>query len=108
MQAHSIAIIGAGFSGTLLSLQLLRHCSPNTRISLIEQAPSFGPGLAYSTGCPEHRLNVPAGKMSAFPDRPNDFLEFLGRQPASALGGLIPDAGSFVPRQLYGRYLRSL
>ena len=78
MQAHSIAIIGAGFSGTLLSLQLLRHCSPSTRISLIEQAPGFATGLAYATTCAEHRLNVPAGKMSAFPDRPNDFTGISG------------------------------
>jgi len=108
MQPHSIAIIGAGFSGTMLSLQLLRHCSPGTRIQLIEQAPGFGTGLAYASVCPEHRLNVPAGRMSAFPDRPHDFLEFLGRQPANVLGGTVPDAGSFVPRQLYGRYLQNL
>jgi uncharacterized NAD(P)/FAD-binding protein YdhS len=108
MQPHSIAVIGAGFSGTLLTLHLLRHCPPATSIRLIEQSPGFGTGLAYATACSEHRLNVPAGRMSAFPDRPRDFLDWLERQPAGVLGGQIPDAGSFVPRQLYGRYLQSL
>lgn len=108
MQAPSIAIIGAGFSGTLLSLQLLRHCSPATRILLIEQSAAFATGLAYRTSSPEHRLNVPAGKMSAFPDRPRDFLDWLERQPAEVLGSLTPEPGSFVPRQLYGLYLQQL
>jgi uncharacterized NAD(P)/FAD-binding protein YdhS len=108
MQPHSIAIIGAGFSGTLLSLQLLRHGAANTRILLIEQTPEHGTGLAYASACSEHRLNVAAGRMSAFPDRPNNFLDWLQRQPSDVLGGATPDAGSFVPRHLYGRYLRSL
>ncbi len=105
MQPPAIAIIGAGFSGTLLALQLLRHGSPNTRIRLIEQSPRFGTGLAYASACDGHRLNVPAGRMSAFPDRPRDFLDWLERH---APGDPMPEAGSFVPRHLYGRYLQGL
>ncbi len=103
----TIAVIGAGFSGTLLSLHLLRRCPPSTRVTLIERNRQFGLGTAYATGNPSHLLNVPAGRMSAFHDRPLDFLNWLQRQP-DLLGDLQPVASSFVPRSLYGTYVRSL
>ena len=31
----TIAIVGAGFSGTLLALHLLRHCPPPTKLILM-------------------------------------------------------------------------
>ena len=45
MGATSIAVVGAGFSGTLVSLHLLRRCPPGTRITLIERNRQFGLGL---------------------------------------------------------------
>ncbi len=97
----TVAIIGAGFSGTLLTLHLLRRCPRTTRIHLIERNSRFGPGAAYSTGNASHLLNVPAGRMSAFRDRPQDFQEWLAASN--------PDTPpSFVPRGLYGDYIRRL
>ena len=43
----TIAVIGAGFSGTLLSLHLLRRCPPPTRLVLIERNSQFGRGLGH-------------------------------------------------------------
>ena len=100
----TIAIVGAGFSGTLLCLHLLRHCPPSTRLVLIERHSQFGRGLAYSTGNPSHILNVPAARMSAFHDRPGDFVAWLSTQPEAA--SLGPD--SFAPRRLFGAYIRAL
>jgi uncharacterized NAD(P)/FAD-binding protein YdhS len=98
----TIAIVGAGFSGTLLALHLLRRSAPPTRLVLIERNSQFGRGLAYATGNASHILNVPAGRMSAFHDQPDDFLGWLrtSGQPA--------DAGAFVPRQVFGAYVRAL
>jgi uncharacterized NAD(P)/FAD-binding protein YdhS len=104
----TIAVIGGGFSGTLLSLHLLRHCPPPTRLLLIERNSQFGRGLAYSTGNANHFLNVPAGRMSAFHDRPNHFLEWLTKLPDDQREGVVPTAGTFVPRQLFGNYVRTL
>jgi uncharacterized NAD(P)/FAD-binding protein YdhS len=108
MAETSIAIIGAGFSGTLLSLHLLRRCPPATKIYLIERNRQFGRGQAYSTPNPSHLLNVPAGRMSAFHDQPSHFLDWLQAQPESELMGVVPAAGTFVPRELFGAYVRSL
>ncbi|WP_189043238.1 FAD/NAD(P)-binding protein [Aliidongia dinghuensis] len=101
----AIAIIGAGFSGTLLALHLLRRTPASVRVVLIERHNRFAQGPAYATGNPSHLLNVPAGRMSAFHDRPSDFLEWLARQPDAA-----SDVGpaSFVPRRQFGVYIRQL
>jgi uncharacterized NAD(P)/FAD-binding protein YdhS len=102
----TVAVIGAGFSGTLLALHLLRHCPSGTHIHLIEKNSRFGRGLAYSTGNPNHLLNVPAGRMSAFSDRPHDFVDWL-RTGAPADGAPV-DGASFVERSVFGRYVRHL
>lgn len=93
-----VAIVGGGASGTLQALHLLR--SGVDGIVLIERAHEPGRGVAYSTRRPEHLLNVPARRMSAFPDDPGHFLRwFAGR------GGGAED---FAPRMLYGNYLTEL
>ena len=97
----TFAIVGAGFSGTLLALHLLRRI----RVILIERQNRFAQGPAYATGNPSHLLNVPAGRMSAFHDRPEDFFEWLSRQP-DAPSDFGP--GSFAPRRQFGAYIRQL
>ena len=37
MHSTTIAVVGAGFSGTLLALHLLRRCPWTTRVVLIER-----------------------------------------------------------------------
>ena len=41
--------------------------------------PAFARGAAYATPIPLHLLNVRAANMSAYPDRPTHFLEWLQR-----------------------------
>jgi uncharacterized NAD(P)/FAD-binding protein YdhS len=108
MTQQTIAIIGAGFSGTLLALHLMRQCSPQTRIILIERNEHFGRGAAYSTGNSSHLLNVPAAKMSAFQARPSDFLDWLKTRSPEQLDGVQPLPTTFVPRALFGRYIGDL
>ncbi len=101
---RTLAIAGAGFSGTMLALHALRCAPPGTAIVLIERGHWFGQGAAYTTGNPSHLLNVPAGRMSAFYDRPGDFLEWLHKRP----GWENSTGQSFVSRQAYGAYIRHL
>ena len=90
MQAPTIAIVGGGFSGTMVSLCLQSFSPVGTRICLIERRGRFASGTAYGSSNPNHLLNVPAGRMGAFPDMPLDFLRWLQAQPASRLGGIEP------------------
>ena len=102
----SIGIVGAGFSGALLVVHLLRYCRPGDKVYLIEKRAGFGRGLAFSTTNQNHLLNVRAGNMSAFQDRPEHFVEWLQRR--SVDDGPAPDGNSFVSRRRYGTYVRSL
>jgi uncharacterized NAD(P)/FAD-binding protein YdhS len=108
MSQQTIAVVGAGFSGTLLALHLLRQCSPNIRILLAERNEQFGRGAAYATGNSSHLLNVPASRMSAFQSRPDDFLDWLRRLPAEEREGVEPSPTTFVPRSIFGRYIQDL
>jgi uncharacterized NAD(P)/FAD-binding protein YdhS len=101
-----IAIVGAGFSGTLLGLHLLRKCPPSVSVTLIERAVQFGRGAAYATGNPNHLLNVPAGRMSAFQDKPGDFLNWLEKRPDTGMASVAEN--SFAPRKHFGAYVRHL
>ncbi len=105
-----IAVLGAGFSGTLLACHLLRRATQPLRILLIERSGTFGLGLAYGTTDPGHLLNVSAGAMSAWPDDPTHLLRWLERE-RTALQPLLPDgaeAHTFIPRCVYGRYLQAV
>ena len=97
----SIVIVGGGFSGSLLALHLLGGRRPPAHIHLVERGPAFGRGLAYSTRLPEHLLNVRAGNMSAYPDRPTHFQDWLAEAT-----GRPSDPFSFAPRWVYGDYLQ--
>ena len=101
----SVAIVGAGFSGSLVAIHLMRQ-SVDLQVTLVEKRGRFGPGLAYSTTNDAHLLNVPAGKMSAFAAEPAHFFGWLRDRKYHALPHLTSE--SFVPRRLYGRYLEDL
>ncbi|WP_112382501.1 FAD/NAD(P)-binding protein [Sphingomonas carotinifaciens] len=98
--ADHVVIVGAGFSGTLLAINLLRHQGP--RVTLVERRPEqLARGVAYSAAHPDHLLNVRAERMSALPDEPGHFVEWLAREGEG-------DRHSFVPRRIYGAYLRAM
>ena len=105
---RNIAIIGAGFTGSLTALHLLKHARPGDRIDLIERNAQFGRGLAYSTGNPNHLLNVRAGNMSAYADAPDHFVQWLRKLPKATRAMLseYPGPTTFVPRGLYGSYIQ--
>lgn len=102
MPITEIAIVGSGFSGLLAALQLLRRTT-TTRIYLIERTAEFGRGLAYGSADPGHLLNIRASNMSAFPEEPSHFLDWL---KICAPRGM--DHQAFASRQLFGTYLQTL
>jgi uncharacterized NAD(P)/FAD-binding protein YdhS len=101
--ACSIAIVGGGASGALMTAHLLKCAGDAICLILIEPRAQIGGGLAYATENESHRLNVRASNMSAFPDDPDHFWRWL-----RANGHRSEDRFCFVPRLVYGRYLGSL
>jgi uncharacterized NAD(P)/FAD-binding protein YdhS len=106
----TIAIVGAGFSGCLVAVHLLKTANRPLLIELIDRSHEIGPGVAYSTHDTSHLLNVSAGKMSAFSDDPGHLLRWLDYN-RSELAAFLPDdlnASSFIPRHIYGLYIQSI
>jgi uncharacterized NAD(P)/FAD-binding protein YdhS len=97
--SRTYAIVGAGFSGMAVAVQLLKRLREPARVVLVNRSLSFGRGLAYGTNSPSHLLNVPAGRMSMDPGDEAGFVDFLRSR------GLPYKGGDFVPRSLYGDYL---
>lgn len=125
-----IAIIGMGFAGTTTAIRLMQLASVKIRLLLIEQQrpQAFG-GLAYGSDglLRDHYLNIHAGRISMFRERPDDFLKWADedtdlKQMYDALGITDPERidaqlaaewkdrltfyeSSPVPRLIYKLYL---
>lgn len=82
-----------------MAINLLRHQGPSA--VLIERNVRFGKGLAYSTAHNGHLLNVRAANMSALPDDPDHFCQWLAQRGHT-------DQSAFVSRAVYGDYLSDL
>jgi uncharacterized NAD(P)/FAD-binding protein YdhS len=98
---RTIVIVGAGFSGTVVAINLLRLTRERPlRVVLVDRAQTAR-GVAYAKRPYPYLLNVPAGRMSATSGDPLEFLAFAQRR--------LPHATSddFLPRELYGDYLES-
>ncbi|MFJ9821239.1 FAD/NAD(P)-binding protein [Streptomyces sp. NPDC101151] len=102
-ERYTVAVVGAGAAGALTALHLCetatRRRTPLTLV-LIDPAPEAGRGTAYATPDPRHRLNVPAGGMSCYPDEPGHFTRWLCRHGEPAV-----TAADFATRYRYGAYL---
>src|SRR4051812_35850737 len=89
-----VAIIGGGFSGTMVAAQLAVRGIASV---LVDGSGRAGKGVAYSTTEPAHLLNVRAEGMSAWADDPDHFVRRF-----EAEGG---ERRGFAERRLFGRYL---
>lgn len=99
MNMACVIIVGGGASGALAAAQLLLQGAE--QVTLLEPAAELGRGMAYSTTCPLHLLNVRAGDMSAFPDDREHFLRWLEQTWPGEYSTC-----SFAPRSSYGEYFR--
>jgi uncharacterized NAD(P)/FAD-binding protein YdhS len=104
----TIALVGGGFCGTLTAVNLARLTTKNLRIILVNHRHPTGRGVAYGTRRPEHLLNVVARNMSAFPDLPSHFVDWLANRADFAQFALADLREQFVPRRVYGDYLQDL
>jgi len=94
MTRRRVAIIGAGFSGAAVAVQLMKRGRAAPDVLLIERNARFGPGLAYGVNNKSLLLNVRASNISAFADKPDHFAKWLGG-----------DSTRFAERAKYGAYI---
>src|SRR5512146_1808960 len=99
---RSIAVIGAGLSGTLVALNLLKASTDRSiSIKLIDSRAETDLGPAYSSD-EGYLLNVRAGLMGAVAGEPEHFWQWVQNKKINA------DKTDFLPRKLYREYIKEL
>ncbi|MDZ5650161.1 FAD/NAD(P)-binding protein [Nitrospirillum sp. BR 11828] len=108
--AARVVILGGGFSGAVAALHLARAVTVPVDIDIVEPRPLLGGGVAYSTPDPQHRINVPAARMSAFSADMGHFDRWLRRSGVLATDpqALVKGGHIFASRLEFGRYLDGL
>ncbi len=100
-----IAIIGAGASGTITAINLLKKLQQPASIFLIEKRnEGLYRGAAYSSQLDYEPLNVYAGRMSLYNDNDDDFYNWILENKKSC-EEITHE--SFVSRRWYGEYLET-
>lgn len=98
----TITIIGAGLSGTLLSINLLQQGSPERiKINWIDRNSENEMGFAYST-TKDYLLNVPVELMGAFSSDPEHFMNWVRKRDIRV------KSGDYLPRKLYRQYIQEI
>jgi uncharacterized NAD(P)/FAD-binding protein YdhS len=105
-----VVIVGGGFSGAFCAAELAAKAAGPVRIVVVEPRPVLGAGVAYSAADPAHRINVPAARMTLFPEDPTHFDRWL--RAGDALAGdaeaLWSDGHAYPRREVFGRYVAGL
>lgn len=109
-----VAVIGMGFSGIVSAYNLVLEATRPFTILLFDDSQNSVRGVAYSTNCPFHLLNVPADNMGALSSDPKHFYSWLQASPQEwrkknpSFQDIQFDSKSFVPRMIYGCYLEHI
>lgn len=103
-----IIVVGGGFTGAAFILHAIRSLRCPIEFEVIEPADELGRGVAYRATHALHRINVPAERMSLFPDDPLHAARWFFDK------GILPGDGSsadaaghhYVARSDYGAYIQ--
>jgi uncharacterized NAD(P)/FAD-binding protein YdhS len=99
------AVIGGGLSGALFALKMAR-ARPGWTVTVIDERPKLGLGVAYGACADHHLLNVPASRMElGLVPSFQDWLQAHPDETAEAVAESGDLSAAFLPRALFGRYL---
>jgi uncharacterized NAD(P)/FAD-binding protein YdhS len=104
-ESFDVAIIGGGYTGAVLALQLLRRAPAGTKIAVIEPRAELGSGVAYATLAEQHCINVPADRMGVSAAPPDRFDIWLKTRHPELIGDGDPEH-TYVPRRWFGIFVR--
>jgi len=105
----TLCVVGGGFTGAAAAIACLTRIDTPFRLVMIEPNSSLGRGVAYGSHHPLHLLNVRTRDLSVRAGQPGDFLNWAFRQldQGENHAGLHDGLGhTFLPRQLFGEYVR--
>ncbi|MGD9805056.1 MAG: FAD/NAD(P)-binding protein [Hyphomicrobiaceae bacterium] len=100
-----IVIVGGGFSGAVVAVELLRTLQPGHSIVIYEPTDEIGRGIAYAKGPEHHLLNVPAHMLSVPPDDEGHFRDWVLARFAQSSRLRESDGAYFFPRTWFGTYV---
>lgn len=107
----TVAIVGGGFTGGAIALHLAEKAGKNGGFDIVvfEPRARLGAGLAYDTQEDVHRINVPAGRMSLYPDVPEHFQTWIEKTDAlkGDLQAFAADGLPYPRREVFGRYVEA-
>jgi uncharacterized NAD(P)/FAD-binding protein YdhS len=104
-----IVVIGGGFSGAFCAAELAEKSPVAVAIAVVEPRPVLGSGVAYSATDPAHRVNVPATRMTIFPDSPADFDCWVRQSGVFEEDPeAIWDGYAYPRRAVFGQYISAL
>ena len=92
----------------MTAVHLMEKAAGAMELIIINQKETFAKGIAFNPYSRRHLLNVTTARMSAFPDRPDHFLDWVLRQDAFKDKNKALIAHAFLPRYLYGEYLSDI
>jgi len=107
-RGYRIAIVGAGFTGAMVAVHLLRNARNPIELMLFDRRGTFGRGLAYSARNPQHLLNT-LQRLRAGIERMRRIVADTGRDPRHIAvayrvqrhGGGIPALADNGERRLF-------
>ena len=116
MARYHIVIVGGGAVGVSTAHHLvdeLDRCSLHAAVdvTMLERSSIVGPGLAYSDDEPTNLLNTRAGSISVVYGERDHFYTWLQRSPEKwrdRYPTLRIEPRAFLPRSLFGLYLRDV
>jgi uncharacterized NAD(P)/FAD-binding protein YdhS len=107
--SYEVCVIGGGFTGVAGAIACLAHIKTPFRLVMVEPGSALGRGVAFGGHHPLHLLNVRTRDLTLRASQPGDFLNWAFRQldQGENHGGLHEGlAHTFLPRQLFGEYVR--
>lgn len=99
-----VAIVGLGLSGTGVLKELLSsdQTSDALTIDIFETQDYLGKGKPYANDAKEILMNSSPKDLSADPDNPLDFVQWVGEHYPE-----IAKTHQFMPRPIFGHYLKA-
>lgn len=103
-ERKQVTIVGGGFSGAIFAHHLLRESPSPVIVDIVEERARLGAGVAYSGANPHQTTNIPAARMSVYPEDRTHFERWLAAHGDSDTGE--PD--HYPIRFLFGSYVDEL